>query len=60
MAYQNINQYNFKKIYLKPYESVTDISLASDERDYDNEVIYSPYLIVISYSYYILSCYFCF
>ena len=45
MAYQNINQYNFKKIYLKPYESVTDISLASDERDYDNEVIYSPYLI---------------
>jgi hypothetical protein len=45
MAYQNINQYNFKKIYLKPYESVTDISLASDERDYDNEVIYSPFLI---------------
>jgi hypothetical protein len=45
MSYQNINQYYFRKLYLKPHESVTDISLASDERNFDSEVIYSPYLI---------------
>jgi hypothetical protein len=45
MAYQNINQYNFKKIYLKPVGEITDISLASDEKDYDEEVIFSNNLI---------------
>jgi subtilisin-like proprotein convertase family protein len=45
MSYQNINQYNFRKLYLKPHGLITDISLASDERSFDSEVIYSPYLI---------------
>jgi hypothetical protein len=45
MSYQNINQYVFKRLYLKPLNEITDISLASDERDYDEEVIFSPLLI---------------
>jgi hypothetical protein len=45
MSYQNINQYNFKRLYLKPVNEITDISLASDEKSYDEEVIFSPYLI---------------
>jgi uncharacterized delta-60 repeat protein len=45
MSYQNINQYVFKRLYLKPLNEITDISLASDERDYDEEVIFSPFLI---------------
>ena len=45
MSYQNINQYNFKRWYLKPLNEITDICLASDERNYDEEVIFSPYLI---------------
>ena len=44
MSYQNINQYVFKRLYLKPLNEITDISLASDERDYDEEVIFSSYL----------------
>lgn len=45
MSYQNINQYNFRRWYLKPLNEITDISLASDEKNYDEEVIFSPYLI---------------
>lgn len=45
MSYQNINQYNFKKLYLLPVKEITDICLASDERDYDQEVVFSPLLI---------------
>ena len=45
MAYQNINQYVYKKWYLSPFLEVTDLSLASDERDYNEEVIFSPYII---------------
>ena len=45
MSYQNINQYNFKRWYLKPLNEITDLSLASDEKDYDQEVIFSPLLI---------------
>jgi hypothetical protein len=45
MSYQNINQYVFKRLYLKPLNEITDISLASDERNYDEEVIFSPLLI---------------
>ena len=41
MAYQNINQYVYKKWYLTPFLEVTDLSLASDERDYNEEVIFS-------------------
>jgi len=45
MSYQNINQYNFRRFGLKPVNEITDISLASDEKDYDQEVIFSPLLI---------------
>lgn len=45
MSYQNINQYVFKKIYLTPVREISDISIASDERDFDEEVIFSPLLI---------------
>lgn len=45
MWYQNINQYNFSKWSLKPVREIKDLSLASDENDYDEEVIFSPLLI---------------
>jgi surface protein len=45
MTYQNINQYNFKRFGLKPVNEVTDLCLASDEKSYDQEVIFSPLLI---------------
>jgi len=45
MAYQNINQYNFRRFGLKPVNEITDICLASDEKDYDQESIFSPFLI---------------
>jgi hypothetical protein len=45
MSYQNINQYVYRRWYLKPLNEVSDISLASDEKDYDQEVIFSPLLI---------------
>jgi hypothetical protein len=45
MAYQNINQYNFRRFGLKPVNEVTDLCLASDEKSYDQEVIFSPLLI---------------
>ena len=45
MSYQNINQYNFNKWYLKLVYNNYDISLASDEVDYNQEVVFSPYLI---------------
>ena len=45
MAQQNINQYNFKKWYIKPIQSTFDISLASDEIDYQDEVLFSNKII---------------
>jgi hypothetical protein len=45
MAYQNINQYVYNKWYLKPVQEVSDLSLASDERQYNQEVIFSPYIV---------------
>jgi len=45
MAYQNINQYNFRRWGIKPVNEITDICLASDEKDYNQEVIFSPLLI---------------
>ena len=47
MSYQNINQYVFRKLGLIPLNEVTDISLTSDEKSYDEEVIFSPFLIGI-------------
>ncbi len=45
MAYQNINQYNYRKIGLKPVNEITDFCLADDARDFNQEVIFSPLLI---------------
>jgi hypothetical protein len=45
MAYQNINQYNYLKWGLVPVREISDISLASDEKNYDQEVVFSPLLI---------------
>ena len=45
MAYQNINQYNFPKWYMLNRSDIMDFCLASDERDYKEEVIFSPYII---------------
>jgi len=45
MAYQNINQYNYRRWGLIPLNEVTDFCLASDERDYNEDVVFSPLLI---------------
>ena len=45
MSQQNIREYNFKKWYLRPVGQMLDINLASDERDYNEEVIFSTKLI---------------
>jgi len=45
MSYQNINQYNYRRLGLIPLNEITDICLASDEKDYDQEVVFSPLLI---------------
>jgi hypothetical protein len=45
MAYQNLNQYNYRKIGLKPVNEITDFCLADDARDFNQEVIFSPLLI---------------
>jgi len=45
MSYQNINQYYFNKFKLKPYAQISDISLASDAKDFDEEVIFSEFVI---------------
>jgi hypothetical protein len=50
MAQQNINQYVFKKFYLDShFYDLNDISLASDELDFNQEVVFSPYLIAQTY-----------
>jgi hypothetical protein len=45
MSYQNINQYVYNKWYLINRYTGDDISLASDERDFNQEVVFSPYVI---------------
>jgi hypothetical protein len=45
MSYQNINQYNYRKIGLKPVNEILDFCLADDARDFNQEVIFSPLLI---------------
>jgi len=49
MASQNINNYYFNRYDLKlDYSSYFDLTLASDERDYDEEVVFSTDLIAES------------
>ena len=49
MSYQNINQFvsrnNFLFLSLETY----DMSLTSDEKDFNEEVVFSPYLIAQTY-----------
>jgi hypothetical protein len=49
MAYQNINQYNYPKYKIGLIYDGNDMSLASDERNYKEEVIFSPYIIADTY-----------
>jgi len=49
MSQQNINQYVYKKINIGLVSDSMDMSLASDERDYKEEVIFSPYVIAQTY-----------
>jgi hypothetical protein len=49
MASQNINQYYKSNLSLKLSLDSQDMSLANDERDYNEEVIFSPYLIAQTY-----------
>ena len=45
MSQQNIREYNFKKWYLRPAGQNLDVNLASDERNYNEEVVFSTNLI---------------
>jgi hypothetical protein len=45
MTQQNINQYNFKKWYVKSVPRLFDVSIASDEKSFNEEVALSPYII---------------
>jgi hypothetical protein len=49
MAEQNINQYVYKKYRINLESDSMDMSLTSDERDYNQEVIFSPFLIAQTY-----------
>ena len=49
MAQQNINQYVFNKLRLNIVNECQDISLASDEVNYNQEVVFSPYIIADTY-----------
>jgi hypothetical protein len=45
MSSQNINQYNHPKLYPLLSLDTHDMSLTSDERGFNQEVVFSPYLI---------------
>ena len=46
MASQNINNYNFNRYDIRlDNSSYFDLTIASDERDYDDEVVFSKKLI---------------
>ena len=45
MSQQNIREYKFKKWYLRPAGQNLDINLTSDERSYNEEVVFSDNLI---------------
>lgn len=49
MAQQNINQYVYQKYRINLESDSMDMSLASDERDYSEEVVFSPYIIAETY-----------
>jgi len=45
MSQQNIREYNYKKWFLRPVGQNLDLNLASDERNYNEEVVFSTNLI---------------
>jgi hypothetical protein len=45
MSQQNIREYNYKKWYIRPSGQNLDVTLASDERNYNEEVVFSTDLI---------------
>jgi hypothetical protein len=45
MSQQNIREYNYKKWFLRPAGQNLDLNLASDERNYNEEVVFSTNLI---------------
>jgi hypothetical protein len=45
MSQQNIREYNYRKWFLKPVGQNFDLNLASDEKDYNEEVVFSTNLI---------------
>ncbi len=49
MARQNINQYVRPNWQLIESLEINDFSLTSDEKDYNEEVVFSPYLIAQTY-----------
>ena len=49
MASQNINQYNYPNWGVKLINESYDMSLTSDEQGYNQEVVFSPYLIAQTY-----------
>ena len=49
MARQNINQYVRPNWQLLAALEIDDFSLTSDERDYNEEVVFSPFLIAQTY-----------
>jgi hypothetical protein len=49
MAYQNINQYVYQKYKISLEYDSMDMSLSSDERDYSEEVVFSPFIIADTY-----------
>ena len=49
MAEQNINQYVYKKYRINLESDSMDMSLTSDESNYNQEVVFSPFLIAQTY-----------
>ena len=49
MAQQNINQYVYQKYRINLEYDSMDMSLSSDERDYSEEVVFSPFIIAETY-----------
>ena len=49
MAYSNINQFVFPNLFIKRDLETYDMSLTSDELDFNQEVVFSPYLIAQTY-----------
>ena len=48
MSQQNNNQYNYKRWFITQHKPIFDISLSSDERDYNEEVVFSNQIIGIN------------